>query len=163
MRKLYEIRDDILACVDMETGEIVDPDALDALQMELTEKMEGVALWVKDLRAESEAIKAEIDRLTARKRANERNIEGLKAYLLYGLEGRKLKTPRCSVSYTHSQKVEVDDEEQLIEKLMKTVDGDEYLRFKAPEIRKDALKDAMKEGKTFPGVRLVTSESVVIK
>ena len=55
MRALYDIDQDILDCVDLETGEILDTEKLDALQMEREAKLEGVALWVKDLRAEAEA------------------------------------------------------------------------------------------------------------
>ena len=33
MKALYEIDQEILECVDMETGEIIDPEKLTALQM----------------------------------------------------------------------------------------------------------------------------------
>ena len=45
MRALYDIDAAILDCVDQETGEILDPEKLDALQMEREQKLEGVALW----------------------------------------------------------------------------------------------------------------------
>jgi hypothetical protein len=61
MMTLYEIDDAILACVDPETGEIINPEALTALQMEREKKLENVALWVKDLKAEAEAIGNEIN------------------------------------------------------------------------------------------------------
>lgn len=54
---LYEINNAILECVDMETGEIIDSDKLSELQIALDEKIENVALWIKDLKAEAEAIK----------------------------------------------------------------------------------------------------------
>ena len=76
MRPLYEIDAAILAAVDQETGEILDTEKLDALQMEREAKLEGVALWVKDLKAEADAVKAEADKLTARKKALENKIEG---------------------------------------------------------------------------------------
>ena len=69
MRALYEIDNEILACVDAETGEILDTERLDALQMEREAKLEGVALWEKDLTAEANAVKEEADKLMARKRA----------------------------------------------------------------------------------------------
>ena len=47
--KLYEIDEQILNCIDAETGEIIDADMLNALQMERDAKIEGVALWIKDL------------------------------------------------------------------------------------------------------------------
>ena len=93
MRALYDIDQEILDCVDMETGEILDSEKLDALQMEREQKLEGVALWIKDLNAEAEAVKAEADKLTARKRALDNKITGLKMWLLTALDGEKLKTP----------------------------------------------------------------------
>ena len=59
MMKLYEIDAAIMECIDLETGEIVDADRLTALQMEREQKLENVALWIKDLDAEAKALKAE--------------------------------------------------------------------------------------------------------
>ena len=44
---LYEIDDAILACVDPETGEIINPEALTALQMERGKKWKA---WRSGLR-----------------------------------------------------------------------------------------------------------------
>ena len=82
MRPLYEIDAAILAAVDQETGEILDTEKLDALQMERERKLEGVALWIKDLKAEATAVKEEADKLTARKKALDNKIESIKTWLL---------------------------------------------------------------------------------
>jgi hypothetical protein len=163
MRALYDINQDILDCVDLETGEILDTEKLDALQMEREAKLEGVALWVKDLKAEADAVKAEADKLTARKKALDNKIDGLKNWLLFALDGGKLKTPRCNVYQTHSQRVNVTDEAKLIQYLKLADDPDMFLRFRDPEIRKDEVKKALKEGELFPGAVLEETESVVIK
>ena len=163
MRALYEIDQDILDCVDVETGEILDTEKLDALQMERETKLEGVALWVKDLKAEAAAVKEEADKLTARKKALDNKIEGLKNWLLYALDGAKLKTARCNVYQTHSQRLAVVDEEKLIQYLKLDDDPDRYLRFREPELKKDEIKKALKDGEFFPGAALEETESVVIK
>ena len=163
MRALYEIDQAILDCVDLETGEILDPEKLDALQMEREQKLEGVALWIKDLKAEAEAVKAEADKLTARKKAVENKIEGLKQWLLYALNGEKLKTARCNVYQIHSQKVVIDDEKALVDMLMTSPFGEKFLRVKEPEIDKNALKDSMKQGYEYEFAHLEQTESVVIK
>lgn len=163
MKPLYEIDAAILAAVDQETGEILDPEKLDALQMEREQKLEGVALWVKDLKAEAEAVKAEADKLTARKKSLENKIDGLKNWLLYALNGEKLKTPRCNVYQTHSQKVVIDDEKALVDMLMTSPFGEKFLRVKEPEIDKNALKDSMKQGCEYEFAHLEQTESVVIK
>ena len=163
MRPLYEIDQAILDCVDEETGEIIDPERLDALQMEREQKLEGVALWIKDLNAEAEAVKAEADKLTARKKALDNRVEAVKAWLLGALAGEKLKTARCNVYQTHSQRLAVADEGKLIEFFQETNDPEKFLRFRDPELRKDEIKKALKDGYEIPGASLEETESVVIK
>lgn len=163
MRALYEISQDILNCVDLETGEILDAEKLDALQMEREAKLEGVALWIKDMRAETAAIKEEADKLTARKKALDNKIESLKTWLMYALDGEKLNTPRCKVYQTHIQRVNVTDEEELLNYIYSTTSPGMYLRYKDPELNKEEIKKAMKDGYKFPGAELEDTESVVIK
>ena len=164
MRALYDIDAAILACVDQETGEILDAEKLDALQMEREQKLEGVALWIKDLKAEAEAVKAEADKLTARKKALDNKIDGLKQWLLCALDGGRLQTPRCKVFLTHNQRLAVADEPGLVEYLMNALTyRDQFLKFSEPELKKDAIKKALKEGTIIPGAALEETESVVIK
>ena len=163
MRALYDIDAAILACVDQETGEIFDPEQLDALQMERAQKLEGVALWIKDLKAEAEAVKAEADKLNARKKAIDNKVESLKTWLMYALGGEKLKTARCNVYQTHSQKVVIDDEEAMIDMLMSSPSGEKFLRMKEPEIDKNALKDSLKQGYEFEFAHLEETEGLVIR
>ena len=163
MRALYEIDQDILDCVDMETGEVVDIDRLDALEMEREAKLEGVALWVKDLKAEAAAVKEEADKLTARKKALDNKVEWLKKWLLKALDGEKLKTPRCNVYQTHSQRLVVPDEGKLIDFLETLEDPEKFLRFRDPELKKDEIKKALKDDFHIPGATLEETESVVIK
>ena len=163
MRALYEINQDILDCVDLETGEILDVEKLDALQLEREAKLEGVALWIKDMKAEAAAVKEEADKLTARKKALDNKIDGLKNWLLMALDGEKLNTPRCKVYQTHSTRVSVEDEAELI-KFLETLDEPErFLRFRDPELRKDEIKKALKDDVIIPGACLEETESVVIK
>ena len=163
MRALYEIDAAILECVDMETGEIFDPEKLDALQMERNQKLEGVALWVKDLKAEAAAVKEEADKLNARKKAIDNKVDSLKQWLLYALGGEKLKTPRCNVYQTHSQKLNVPDEPGLISFLQTLNEPEKFLRFKEPELKKDDIKKALKDGYEIPGAALEETESLVIR
>ena len=163
MRALYDIDQAILDCVDAETGEVVDPEKLDALQMEREAKLEGVALWVKDLKAEAEAVKAEADKLTARKKALDNKIESIKTWLLAALNGEKLKTPRCNVYQTRSTKLKVVNETALVNFIQTLNDPGQFLRFPDPELKKDDIKKALKDGYEIPGAALESTESVVIK
>ena len=164
MRPIYEIDQDILDCVDMETGEIIDSWKLTSLCMEREAKLEGVSLWIKDLNAEAEAVKAEADKLTARRKALENKITSLKAWLLWALNGEKLKTPRCNVYQTHSTKLNVIDEQSTVNWIQTNCnEPEQFLKFTLPELRKDAIKSELKAGKEIPGVALEETESVVIK
>ena len=163
MRALYEIDQAILDCVDLETGEILDPEKLDALQMERERKLEGVALWVKDLKAEAAAVKEEADKLKAREKSLNNKIDGLKNWLMYALNGEKLKTPRCNVYYTRNQRLVIADEEKLIKLLQDTEEPEVYLKFPPPELRKEEIKKFLKEGYKIQGATLEQTESVVIK
>lgn len=161
---LYEIDSAILDCVDQETGEIIDPEALDALQMEREKKLEGVALWIKDLRAETEAIGNEVKALTARKKSAENKAERLKTWLAGALEGEILKTSKVKVSYTHNTRLNVIDEQSVVNYIQTHfTEPEEYLRFQLPEIRKDAVKAAINGGAEIPGCCVEATESVVIK
>lgn len=158
--KIYEIDNAILECIDLETGEIVDTDRLEALQMEREAKIENVALWVKELKAEAEAIKAEKLALAERQRVAENKAESLKKWLAWALDGQKFSTARCAVSFRKSQKVEVTEEG--LENLMKA-GNDALLTYKTPEPNKKAIAEAIKDGLNVRGVQLVQNVSTIIK
>lgn len=163
MRALYEINQDILACVDDETGEILDSAKLDALQMEREEKLEGVALWIKDIIAESKAVKEEADKLNARYKALENKASRLKDWLKDALDGQKIKTARCNVYQTHNQRLAVPDEGKLVDFLQTLNEPEKFLRFHEPELRRDEIKKALKDGFFIQGASLENTESLVIK
>ena len=156
---IYEIDEKILNCIDLETGEIIDIDKLNELQLEKDAKIENVACWIKELKAEAEAIKAEKLALAERQRVAENKAESLKKWLAYALQGEKFKTAKCSVSFRKTESVEVTEEG--LEALMK--EHDELLTYKAPEPNKKAIKDALKDGLSVAGVQLIQNTSTIIK
>ena len=158
--KLYEIDNAILECIDFETGEIIDIDKLNELQLERETKIENVACWIKDLKAEAEAIKAEKLALAERQKSAENKAESLKKWLAYALQGEKFKTAKCSVSFRNTETVEVTEEG--LENLMRG-GNDELLTYKAPEPNKTAIKQAIKAGLNIAGVQLVQNVSTIIK
>ena len=156
---LYEIDYSILECIDMETGEVIDTEKLNALNMERDAKVENVACWIKELKAEAEAIKAEKQKLADRQKAAENKAESLKRWLAYALDGKKFNTAKCSVSFRNTESVEVTD--QGLENLMK--EHDDLLTYKTPEPNKTAIKQAIKDGLNVAGVQLVQNVSTIIK
>lgn len=157
---IYEIDNAILECIDLETGEIVDTDRLEALKMGREAKIENVALWIKELKAEAEAIKAEKLALAERQKVAENKAESLKKWLAWVLDGQKFSTARCAVSFRRSEAVDITPE-GLIE-LMKG-GHDELLKYSDPEPNKTAIKQAIKDGLNVKGVQLVQNISTIIK
>ena len=152
--KLYEIDQAIMDCIDMETGEIINEELLNGLQMERDAKIENVVLWIKELKAEAEALKAEKMAFAERQKVAENKVESLKKWLAYALDGEKFKTVRASVTFRTSEKVEVADIYKLDEN---------FVKYKEPEADKDAIKRAIKAGQEVAGATLVPSTSVIIK
>jgi hypothetical protein len=160
MMKLYEINEAILNCVDPETGE-ADIEKLDELMLIREAKIENLALWVKNLRAEAEAIKAEEDIIMAeakalaqRRQAKERKADGIRKYLEKVLEGQKFETSRVLCSFRKSQKVEITNLDKI---------PDDYLRYSAPTPDKVAITAAIKDGISIEGAELVDSVTMSIK
>lgn len=154
MATLYEINQEILNCVDMETGEIIDMDKLGELQLAFDVKVENIALWIKNLLSDAEAIKAEKNKLAERQKSCENKAKSLKEYLNTYLDGQKFKTPRVSISYRKSDAVEVTD----ITKVKA-----EYLKPVEPEVDKTKIKKALKEGAKLEGVILVQNQNMQIR
>ena len=92
---LYEIDEQILGCVDSETGEIIDEEKLAELNIAFDEKVENIALWIKNLLSEAEAIKQEKLKLGDRQKAAENKAESLKKYLQTLWTVENLKQQEC--------------------------------------------------------------------
>ena len=153
---LYEIEAAILDTVDQETGEIIDIDRLNALEMARDTKISNVACWIKDLKAEAEAIKAEKQALDKRQKAAENKAERLKEWLQGILQGEKFKDSRCSISYRKSERVVFSDNFPFSSLPTK------YRKITV-EPKKTELKEALKNGETFEGVQLVESSNIQIR
>lgn len=154
MATLYEIDQGILNCLDMETGEVIDPDKLSELQMERDTKIENVALWIKNLNADIAAYKAEKDSFAEKEKQAKTKLEGLKNWLTFALNGNKFNTAKVSVSYRKSEAVEVDEEAVPKKWMVKKVTF-------APD--KTAIKNAIKQGQKIKGCTLVEKNNIQIK
>ena len=159
---LYEINSQIMAAfeaaVDMETGEIINEEAYEALnglQMERGEKIEGILLWIKNLSADAEALKKEKQAFADRQAAAERKMESLKRYVSGALDGEKFKTDRVAVTWRKSEAAEYAG---------KITDlPSSCIRVKEPEVNLAELKRKLKEGAIIPGARLVERNNIQIK
>ena len=154
MATLYEIDAAILSCVDLETGEIIDFEQLQALQLEREQKIESVALWYKNLLSDAEQYAAEEAAFKKKKQSAQAQAERLKEYLRDALGGDKYKSTRVSISYRSTPRVIVEDVLSLPPR---------FVRFAAPEPDKTAIKDAIKNGEEVNGAHIESSQSIIIK
>ena len=156
---IYDIDERITSLIDPETGEILDIEAFNELNMARDEKVENVALWIKELSATSSAMKNEIDALKDRKAVADRRIESLKRYLLFALEGQKFSTPRASITFRKSKRCVPAD--GFVEWAQKN-GRDDLLNYKEPTISLSAIKSALEVGDNVPA-ELVESVSCIVK
>lgn len=157
--KLYEIDQAIIDLFDPETGECLDEEALESLQIERDKKIENIACWIKDLNADAAAIREEEKSLADRRRTMENKSENLKQYLsrFMGI-GERYSSARCAVSWRRSTKVNVD-----INELYKDPRSENYLLYHDPEPNKTAINEAIKAGFDVRGAELVESQNLQIK
>lgn len=161
MATIYEIDRAILDCLDMETGEVLDVEALDALQIERSAKLENLALYVKNLTSEAAAIKAEEAALAERRKAKENKVERLKAYLSDALGGQPFETAKVRLSFRASTGVIVTDGSALMEWLK--MNHDECLKYTAPAVNKTEVGKLLKSGVEVPGAELETRSNLQMK
>lgn len=153
--RLYEIEQAIMDCIDEETGEIIDLETLNSLQMEREMKLEHVGLYVKNLRAEASAIDAEIKALKKRKESCDKLADGYAGWLTAVLAGEKFKTSRLAVSFRKSVAVVIAKDAELPER---------YTRVKkVVEPDKNAIKEALQFGAKIHGCSLQENLNIQIK
>ena len=157
MSNLYELNRAIADFdleIDEETGEILNLDGLDALQLERDTKIENIALWIKNLTADAKAYKEEKAVFAEKERRAKNKIESLKRYLQDNLDGQKFNTSKVSISYRKSQSVEITDMSILPRMALKDQD---------PVPDKVVLKDLLRAGTLVAGARLVDKQNMIIK
>lgn len=151
---LFEINEEIMKCVDAESGEIIDTEKLEQLQMEETSKIENIACWIKNLLSDAEALKVQKQTFADRQKAVENKAESLKKYLSDYLAGQKFSTDKVAISFRKTSSVNVTDMSALPE---------EYLKFAEPTPDKTAIKNAITSGKKISGEEILENQSISIK
>ena len=103
--KLYEITSQYLQLLELAEDPDMDPeiltDTMEAIQGDFEEKADGYAKVISNLTAEAEAVKKEIDRLQARKKAREGSAKRIKENLqraMIDTDHKKFKTTLFSFS-----------------------------------------------------------------
>lgn len=154
MANLYEINTQITECFDADTGELLDAEKLENLMIEKENKLENVALWIKNLKADAAMYKAEKTAFAERQVAAERKAESLTMWLKNALDGQKFKTEKTEVSFRKTSKVEVLDIWEL---------NEDFVKYSDPTPDKAAIKRAIKAGEDVKGAKLIDDISISIK
>lgn len=162
MATLYEINQNILNCitteegmtVNTETGEVIDVAALEALELERSEKIRNIALWIKNLKSDVTALDAEEKAFKARKDAAKKKAEQLSGYLASVLNGEKVTGTDFAISWRKSTAVNVLDEKAL---------PPTFLIPQPPKVDKTGISKALKAGETVTGAELIERQNMTIK
>lgn len=162
MATLYEINQNILNCitteegmtVNTETGEVIDVAALEALELERSEKIRNIALWIKNLKSDATALDAEEKAFKARKDAAKKKAEQLSGYLASVLNGEKVTGTDFAISWRKSTAVNVLDEKAL---------PPTFLVPQPPKVDKTGISKALKNGETVSGAELIERQNMTIK
>lgn len=166
--KLYEISTMYKSFLEMVENDEVPQEAiadtLESITAEIEDKADNIACLIKNLMAETEAIKAEEQNLAKRRKSKENRIEWLKSYLTDNLTKNgmpKLETARNKISFKASERVMFDDEQSFIEWAMHN--REELLTYKTPTVNKTEIKKAIGDGFKFDGVRIESRQNIQIK
>ena len=162
MATLYEINKDLLNCitteegmtVNTETGEVIDVAALEALELERSEKIRNIALWIKNLKSDVTALDAEEKAFKARKDAAKRKAEQLSKYLADVLNGEKVTGTDFAITWRKSTAVNVTDEKAI---------PPTFLVPQPPKVDKTGISKALKSGEAVTGAELIERQNMTIK
>jgi len=131
-------------------------DQLLALAEVREEKLAGCCAYLKNIRAEYDAVDAEIRRLADKRSQLERMDERFEAYLSMCLEkGEKWSNGVHSIGWRKSESVTIADEKVIPAAYMR-----EILKY---EPDKKQIKDDLKAGATIPGCELTVKQNLQVK
>lgn len=127
---------------------------MDRLSLDRANKALNLAGYIKELSAEADMIKAQEKRLAEMRRVKENRADRLERYLAGILQtGEKLEAPWAKISWRKSSSLAIDDYAEIPESFFKIE--------KSPKIAE--IKEAVKGGAVFEGVRLVDRMNLQIK
>ena len=154
MATLFEINQEILDCIDLETGEIIAPEKLENLQMDRHDKLRNIAFVALNAAADVKAYEEQEKKFAARKKAAKATVAWAKATLATELGGKKMKEPEFTISYRKSEAVEIADLNSV---------PDEFLVPQPPKVDKAGLKEAIKGGAVIDGVTIAEKHNIQIR
>lgn len=162
---LYELTAEYMALLEFLEDPDVDPqaleDTLEGLSGEIEDKADGYGKVIRQLEADRDAAKAEIERLTLKRLRLDKRIDLMKEHLKQAMiiiDKRKIRTPLFDFTVKKNPERVVLDQTDVYKI------PEQYLKYKEPDVDKVAIKADLKAGKDLGGVaHLEQSESLQIK
>jgi hypothetical protein len=162
---LYQVADiylqDLNRLKELDLDDQTFSDTLESLSGDLEIKATNVAMFMRNLEANAEAIKAAEEQMAARRRAIERRAERIRQYLLDNMERCAIKSIECPF---FKITVRANPESLVLEQ--DAVIPPEFISQPPPpppQVDKVRLKAAMKDGLAVPGARLERKNRLDIK
>ena len=160
---LYELKAEYQELLEMMEDPDIDPavlkDTMDGLEGEIEDKAEGYAMVMKQLEASEQAIKSEVDRLSARRLSISNHIRLMKLSLQKAMEltgKKKFKTDLFSFGIQKNPpSVVLDVEPDVL--------PDKYLIPQEPKIDRAKIKEDLKAGIDIGVAHLEQTESLRIR
>ncbi len=171
MSTLYQINNQIESFfeenVDQETGEILNYDLLEKLEIEKREKQHSVVKYIQHLENNEKAIKDEMDRLKTLKTVSSNRIDSLKNYLKNSMEIDNITSIDFETRkvYIAKNPPKLNIAENLFEEfgIVKSAEGALKLVKTDLANKKKEVKDKLKKGEEVEGAELSYSTSLRIK
>ena len=165
MANIYELTNELSLLWDlMENGELEDEvliGAFDVTKEDLADKLEGYCKFIKNLESDIQGLKAEEERLNARRKTMENTVTRCKEAMKFALNTAGEKKIACgtfTVSVQNNAPSVVLDE-QYLENI-----PEEYLVPQEPKIDKKKIKADIDAGKNLDGIaHLETGVSLRIR
>ena len=153
MASIYELKAEFDTLWMILEDELADDETIsgawEVAQEDLADKLENCCKYIKNCETEIAGLKAEEERLNARRKAKENAVKRLKELMKMAMLAAGEKKIQCGTFTTSIQNnapsVVVD--EQYIENI-----PSEYLRVKEPEIDKKKMLEDLKAGKDLEGL-----------
>ena len=155
---LYEMNDIARSLYEMlESGEIDEQTLSDTMEsIGAGEKADIYCRIIRQFQSDITALKAERDRLDAKRKTAESAVERMKSALLMFTEtcGGKVRTPLFTIYTRSTQHVEITDPDAV---------PVYYTVAQPPKIAVAEISKALKNGDIVPGAMLVSGTSVIIR
>ena len=162
---LYEITGEILQLQEMlEAGEDEQTvnDTLEAVMADFEDKADAYGAVIRNLEAQAEAYKVEIDRMTTKKKQAENGVVRLKERLLNAMDAVGKEEISGSVfKFKPRNNAESLPAGVTLESLPENI-RENYTRYKEPELDKKKLLADVKAG-VVKDIELVRSRSLILK